>query len=56
MEGMIHSAKSRGIEIVAEYAENELIINELERLGVDYAQGYYYSRPMPLETLITKHY
>lgn len=56
MEGMIHSAKSRGIEIIAEYAENELIINELERLGVDYAQGYYYGRPMPLEVLITEHY
>ncbi|MFV0439358.1 MAG: EAL domain-containing protein [Desulfopila sp.] len=52
VEGMVHSAKSRGIEIVAEYAENKEIIDELQRLGVDYAQGYYYGRPAPLATLI----
>jgi len=52
VEGMISSAKSRGLEIVAEYAENKAIVEELERLGVDYAQGYYFGRPIPLNRLI----
>ncbi len=52
VEGMINSAKSRGLEVVAEYAENEEIVAELKRLGADYAQGYHFSKPEPLETLI----
>lgn len=52
VQGMINSSKIRGLEIVGEYAENAEIIEEMERLGIDYAQGYYFSKPMPLETLI----
>jgi diguanylate cyclase (GGDEF)-like protein len=54
MEGMINSAKARGVEIVGEFAENAEIVAELERLGVDYAQGYYFSKPVPLEVLMGK--
>jgi len=52
VEGMINSAKVRGLEIVAEYAENKKIVTELKRLGADYAQGYHFSKPIPLETVI----
>lgn len=52
VQGMINSAKSRGLEIIAEYSENEKIVAELERLGVDYAQGYYFGKPVPLETML----
>jgi diguanylate cyclase (GGDEF)-like protein/PAS domain S-box-containing protein len=52
VEGMINSAKSRGLGIVGEYAENEAIVGELTRLGADYAQGFHFSKPVPLETLI----
>lgn len=52
VEGMVNSAKIRGLEIVGEYAENEQIVEEMVRLGVDYAQGYYFSKPAPLEALI----
>lgn len=37
-----------GIKTVAEYAENAAIIDELRRMGVDYAQGYGVCRPTPL--------
>jgi len=37
-----------GIKTVAEYAENEAIVQLLKRMGVDYAQGYGVSRPGPL--------
>ena len=52
VEGIINSAKVRGLEIVAEYAENKEIVAELKRLGADYAQGYHFSKPIPLETVI----
>ncbi len=52
VEGMINSAKSRGLAIIAEYAENEEIVAELRRLGADYAQGYHFGMPVPLETLV----
>jgi diguanylate cyclase (GGDEF)-like protein len=52
VEGIINSAKARGLEIIAEYAENEEIVAEIERLGVDYAQGYLFSKPEPIESLL----
>jgi EAL domain-containing protein (putative c-di-GMP-specific phosphodiesterase class I) len=37
-----------GIKTVAEYAENNAIIQELRIMGVDYAQGYGVCKPTPL--------
>lgn len=37
-----------GIKTVAEYAENDAIIQEVRRIGVDYAQGYGICKPTPL--------
>lgn len=34
---------------IAEFAENELIIDRLDKMGVDYAQGYATSLPSPLQ-------
>ena len=36
---------------VAEYAASESIIAKLRAIGVDYAQGFGFSRPLPIETL-----
>ncbi|MFC0117595.1 EAL domain-containing protein [Pseudoalteromonas xiamenensis] len=36
---------------VAEYVENEEIFDALKEIGVDYGQGYYISRPLPIEKL-----
>ena len=36
---------------IAEFVENEDILNILKQLGVDYAQGYYISKPVPLAEL-----
>jgi len=38
-----------GKETIAEYVETMQIANELKKMGVDYAQGYAYSQPRPLE-------
>jgi len=42
---IVSFAKETGIEIVAEFVENEEIFNYLKNLGVDYFQGYYFSPP-----------
>jgi diguanylate cyclase (GGDEF)-like protein len=38
-----------GLSTIGEFAENEIIIDKLREIGVDYAQGYGISRPLPLE-------
>jgi len=38
-------AHESGIETVAEFVENEAIFIVLQKLGVDYAQGYHFSVP-----------
>jgi Amt family ammonium transporter len=42
---------SLGLRTIAEYAEDEAIVAELRRLGVDYAQGFGVARPAPLGEL-----
>jgi EAL domain-containing protein (putative c-di-GMP-specific phosphodiesterase class I) len=37
-----------GLKTIAEYVRNEEILEHLRRMGVDYAQGYVLSPPVPL--------
>ncbi len=37
-----------GLQTIAEYVENDLILEQLIEIGVDYAQGYGVVRPSPL--------
>ncbi len=43
--------KALGIETVAECVESQAVLDELQRIGIDYAQGYYLARPEPIEKL-----
>ena len=45
--GAVTLARVLGIRIVAEFVEDERLLEELSRQGVDYAQGYYIGRPAP---------
>ena len=45
-------AEILGIEIVAEFVERAEIVDVLRELNVEYAQGYYYSKPHPIEDLM----
>ncbi len=47
VEHSIRIAKSFGLAVVAEGIENAALLAELEKLGCDYGQGYYISRPIP---------
>jgi diguanylate cyclase (GGDEF)-like protein len=40
-----------GIRTIAEFVENDDIMNRLADIGVDYAQGYGVARPLPLDDM-----
>ena len=44
-----------GKEIIAEFVENDSILNMLREIGVDYAQGYTIARPQSLAALESSH-
>ena len=41
-----------GKRTIAEFVENEAILDRLRAIGVDYAQGYGIGRPRPIDELI----
>jgi EAL domain-containing protein (putative c-di-GMP-specific phosphodiesterase class I) len=45
-------AHGLGVKVIAEGVEDEETVNELAALEVDMAQGYYFSRPLPLAELV----
>jgi len=47
-------AKALGMATVAEFVENETILNIIKELGVEYSQGYGIAKPEPLSELIAK--
>jgi diguanylate cyclase (GGDEF)-like protein len=48
VRAIVELAKGLGIQTVAEFVETAEIAHEIRLLGVDYAQGYAYSRPEAL--------
>lgn len=44
-------AHEMGLQTVAEFVESQAILEQLQQLGVDYAQGYHLGRPYPLSEL-----
>ena len=43
---IVNFAKQMNMKTVAEFVENEEILNEIKSLGIDYSQGYYFSAPL----------
>jgi len=39
-------SKQIGTKTVGEFVENESIYNELKKIGIDFSQGYYFSKPV----------
>ncbi|WP_456400725.1 putative bifunctional diguanylate cyclase/phosphodiesterase [Persephonella sp.] len=46
--------KKTGIKTIAEYVENEEIYMTIKNLGIDFGQGYYFSKPLPLDQIVKK--
>lgn len=45
VETMVSFSKKLGIKTVAEFVESQEVLNSLEEIGVDFAQGYYLGKP-----------
>jgi len=46
--------QSMGIQTVAEFVEDEAIVQVLSDIGVQYAQGYHIGKPCPIETAMAQ--
>lgn len=51
---IVQFSKNMKIKTVAEFVENEDILKVLKYIGVDYGQGYYFSKPKPIEEFINQ--
>jgi diguanylate cyclase (GGDEF)-like protein len=49
LKAMLGLARSLGASVIAEGVENEAAESKLRAMGCDFAQGYYYSPPVPAE-------
>jgi diguanylate cyclase (GGDEF)-like protein len=43
-------ARTLGKETIAEFVENEIDLNLLREMGIDFAQGYHIGRPAPIDS------
>jgi len=48
VETIIDFAQKIGAKTIAEFVGDEVIYNTLKEMGVDYSQGYFTGKPMPL--------
>jgi len=46
VQGITHMAKLFNFDIIAEYVHNEEVRSVLEKLGIQYSQGYHFSPPV----------
>ncbi|MGO9904090.1 MAG: EAL domain-containing protein [Solirubrobacteraceae bacterium] len=51
VQAIVGVARQFKIETIAEGVEDQVTLQELRRIGVDYAQGYWTGRPVPLGQL-----
>lgn len=53
LEAIVSMARILKLRVIAEGAETKEQVDFLKNVGCDYAQGYYFYRPMPIEDLRT---
>ncbi len=51
VKAIIHFSKELGIKTIAEFVSEEDIQQKVEDIGVDYSQGFYIGKPLPIEEL-----
>lgn len=51
---IMEASKIIGVDVVAEWVEDEETITFLQGLGVDYLQGFYTGKPRPLDEVTTE--
>lgn len=53
--GLVAFAKAMDFDIIAEGVESEVQVQALQRLEVNMAQGWYFSKPLPVDEFIKFH-
>jgi EAL domain-containing protein (putative c-di-GMP-specific phosphodiesterase class I) len=53
VEAISKIGRALGIATVAECVESEAVLEELKRIGVDFAQGFFLAAPLPIAQLTT---
>ncbi len=51
VEAISKVGRALGIATIAPWVESEAVLDELKRIGVEFAQGYHLARPQPLSHL-----
>jgi diguanylate cyclase (GGDEF)-like protein len=46
---IVAMGRALGLQVIAEGVETELQLTQLLRMGCEFAQGYYFARPLPVE-------
>jgi c-di-GMP phosphodiesterase len=49
---IIEFAKNLNLQTIAEFVENEEIFNIVRELGADYSQGYFFSEPLAIPSVV----
>lgn len=55
VKSMIQVIQALGKKAVAEFVENEEILDILKTMGIDFVQGYHIGHPLPVEKLLLNH-
>lgn len=53
---IIHLAHSLGMKVIAEGVEKKDHVEILKEVNCEKAQGYYFSRPVPIESIIEMYF
>ncbi|MEN7341647.1 MAG: EAL domain-containing protein [Pseudomonadota bacterium] len=53
VKSIIDIAHTHGMRIVAEFVENEEVLEEIRKMGSDYGQGFGIHRPEPLDSMVS---
>ena len=55
LPNLVETFEQMGFSVTAEGVEDEKMVKEMVNIGVDYLQGYYYSKPIPMDEFLEKY-
>ena len=53
LESMLQLSRTLGMQVIVEGVEYESQVKVLSKLGVDYIQGFYFYKPMPINLALS---
>ena len=52
LKNTIETFKNINFKVLAEGAEDNIMVEGLKEMGIDFIQGYYYSKPVPRKQMV----